>query len=97
MSYTAALFMVLALLTVNNSFVKGSNAGPFQKKKTLLRIRKTIQLLNLWITDIDNTTVEFAFVYSLDLLNFRLKNTELHQIPHPFILFEKIKADSFYQ
>lgn len=96
MKYIDVLFMMIGLLTVKKPFVKGSKAGPFQKKETLKRIRKTIQLLNLWIADIDNTTIEFAFVDSLDRLNIRFKNTGLHQIPHPFILLGKIEGD-FYE
>jgi len=88
--------MMLPLLVVKKDLVKKSKAGPFQKKETLKRLRKTIMLLHLWIADIDNTSMEFAFVDSLDLLNIRLKNTGLEQQDHPFMLFQKIE-DDFYK
>jgi len=95
MNYNQVLFMMLSLLAVKKDFVKESKVGPFQKKKTLKHIRKTILLLNLWIADIENASIEFAFVDSLDLLNIRLKNTGLDQIEHPFIFLQKIERNSY--
>jgi hypothetical protein len=97
MNYKDALFMLLRLLALSQSYLKGSTKSTHsQKRRSLKLVRKTTELLYLWIADIDNSAVEFPFVDSLDLLNLRLKNAGLQQVPHPFILFQEMEADSSY-